>query len=73
MYAGAHINICCGKFYFLDVSVAPEESEDEMEFDEVPIEPFEDATDDEVEETLEQAVRNMHERGAFGGKLDSCD
>ena len=51
------------------MSVAPEESDDDMEFDEIPVEPFEDASDDEVEETLEQAVRNMHERGGFGGKL----
>lgn len=53
----------------VDVSVAPEESDDEMEFDEIPVELFEDASDDEVEETLEQAVRNMHERAGFGGKL----
>ncbi|KAI8897792.1 WD40-repeat-containing domain protein [Globomyces pollinis-pini] len=60
------------KTYVLeDVNIPDDGSdEDDLEFEEIPVEPFDEASDSDVEETLEQAVRNMHEKGAFGVKTD---
>lgn len=42
-----------------------DDSDEELDFEEVPIEAFEDASDSEVEESLEQAVRNINEKRVF--------
>jgi hypothetical protein len=45
-----------------------EDSDDELDLDEIAIEQFDEASDSDVEESLEQAVRNMHEKGFYGRK-----
>lgn len=42
-----------------------DESDDEIEYEEIPTETFEEESDSEIEETLEQACRNINEKGAF--------
>lgn len=41
------------------------DSDDEFNFDQVLLEPFEEGSDSEVEESLEQAVRNINEKSVF--------
>lgn len=42
---------------------------DEIDYDEVPIEEFDELSDNEMEENLEQAVRNISEKTFFGGEF----
>jgi hypothetical protein len=53
----------------LDVASNLQDSDSDEEFDEIPVEDFEQESDSDGEESLEQAVRNMHEKGYFGRKL----
>jgi hypothetical protein len=41
------------------------DSDSDVDFDQVPLEPFEDGSDSEVEETLEQATKNINEKSVF--------
>ncbi|KAJ3272040.1 Sperm-associated antigen 16 protein [Terramyces sp. JEL0728] len=59
------------KAYILeDAQLIAQDSDDDLEFEEIPVEPFDEMSDSDVEESLEQAVRNMHEKGAFGSTLE---
>ena len=54
-------------------NVALDDEEDDienLEFEEIPPEQFDDASDSEVDESLEQAVRNISEKQFFGGNYD---
>ena len=53
----------------VDATINLEESDDELDFEEVPVEPFDEMSDSDIEESLEQAVRNMHEKGYYGRKI----
>ncbi|KNC99864.1 uncharacterized protein SPPG_05237 [Spizellomyces punctatus DAOM BR117] len=55
------------KTYFLEAAEPVDDfDEDDLNYEEVPIEEFEELEDDDEEETLESAVRNIHERSFFG-------
>ncbi|TPX65192.1 hypothetical protein SpCBS45565_g05353 [Spizellomyces sp. 'palustris'] len=55
------------KTYFLEAADPVEDfDEDDLNYEEVPVEEFEELEDDDEEETLESAVRNIHERSFFG-------
>jgi WD40 repeat protein len=58
------------KTYVLEDTTVPivESDEEDIDFDEVPIEQFEELSDSDVEESLEQAVRNIHEKALYGNK-----
>jgi sperm-associated antigen 16 protein len=45
-----------------------ESDEEEVDFDEVPIEQFDELSDSDVEESLEQTVRNIHQKSLFRSK-----
>jgi hypothetical protein len=45
------------------------ESDDDIDYDEVPIEEFDDLSDSDGEETLEKAVRNINEKNFFNGGI----
>ncbi|KAI9364470.1 WD40-repeat-containing domain protein [Zopfochytrium polystomum] len=56
--------------YYLEVAaVKPdlEDSDEELDYQEVLVEEFEDLSDSDGEETLEKAVRNINEKTFFGG------
>ncbi|KAH6561506.1 hypothetical protein BASA60_009012 [Batrachochytrium salamandrivorans] len=57
--------------YYLQVAdhASVEDSDNELEYEKIPVEQFDDYSDSEVDETLDQAVRNIHEKGLFGSKL----
>ncbi|KAJ3284248.1 Sperm-associated antigen 16 protein [Borealophlyctis nickersoniae] len=53
--------------YFLEaVQPVPDDSDDELTYEEVPVEEFEESSDTEGEETLEKAVRSINEKSFFG-------
>jgi WD40 repeat protein len=58
------------KTYVLEDTSVPivESDEEDIDFDEVPVEQFEELSDSDVEESLEQAVRNIHEKTLYGSK-----
>eukprot|EP00842_Homolaphlyctis_polyrhiza_P000086 jgi/Hompol1/1078/HPOL_001374-RA len=59
------------KTYYLESAPqAIEDSDEELEFEEIPVEQFDDYSDSDVDETLEQAVRNIHEKNYFGTTLE---
>ncbi|RKO84244.1 hypothetical protein BDK51DRAFT_33104 [Blyttiomyces helicus] len=56
-----------GRAYFLEaVEPMDDSDEDELAYEEVPVEEFVEMSDSEGEETLEQAVRNMNEKTLVG-------
>jgi len=59
------------KTYYLDAVQAPLDSdEDDLEFEEVPMEEFDDVSDSDGEETLDKAVRSLNDKGLYGGAVD---
>ncbi|KAL2916767.1 hypothetical protein HK105_203546 [Polyrhizophydium stewartii] len=57
-------------FYLEQADHAVEDSDEELEFEEIPVEQFDDYSDSDVDETLEQAVRNIHEKNFFGSAIE---
>ena len=49
--------------------VAVQDSEDEYNYEEIPVEEFEDLSESDGEETLEKAVRSINEKAFFGGTI----
>ncbi|KAJ3410359.1 Sperm-associated antigen 16 protein [Chytridiales sp. JEL 0842] len=46
------------------------DSDDDIDYNEVPLEEFEDISDSDEEETLEKAVRNINEKSFFTGSFE---
>ncbi|KAL5035595.1 hypothetical protein BDV3_005487 [Batrachochytrium dendrobatidis] len=61
------------KTYYLEVAdqASADDSDDNMEYEDIAVEQFDDYSDSDVDETLDQAVRNIHEKDYFGISLDS--
>ncbi|KAJ3053562.1 Sperm-associated antigen 16 protein [Rhizophlyctis rosea] len=57
-----------GRIYYLDPAdpVDDDPDEEDLIFEEVPVEEFQESSDDEEEETLEHAVRSINEKAFFG-------
>ncbi|KAJ3039908.1 Sperm-associated antigen 16 protein [Rhizophlyctis rosea] len=57
-----------GRIYYLDPAepVEDDTDEEELNFEEVPVEEFQESSEDEEEETLEHAVRSINEKAFFG-------
>ncbi|KAJ1336824.1 hypothetical protein BSLG_006927 [Batrachochytrium salamandrivorans] len=53
--------------YYLQVAdhASVEDSDNELEYEKIPVEQFDDYSDSEVDETLDQAVRNIHEKACL--------
>ncbi|KAI8927731.1 WD40-repeat-containing domain protein [Entophlyctis helioformis] len=57
--------------YYLEASDPVEDSDGEdLEFDEIPVEQFDDVSDSDVDESLEQAIRNINEKNFFGTTIE---
>ncbi|KAJ3334065.1 Sperm-associated antigen 16 protein [Blyttiomyces sp. JEL0837] len=59
-----------GAYYLEAVRYDVEESDEDIDYQEVPIEEFEEYSDSEGEETLEKAVRNINERSFFTSSVE---
>ena len=57
------------KYYCIAIHNTLIDSDDEIDYNEIPIEEFEEFSDSDEEETLEKAVRNINEKNFFGGNL----
>jgi hypothetical protein len=61
-------------YLILDTTIPVIESdEDDVDFDEIPVEQFEELSDSDIEESLEQAVRNMNEKVLKSSKVKQQD
>lgn len=45
------------------------DSDEDLVYEEVPLEDFQDLDESDGEETLDKAVRSLHEKGLYGGSF----